>query len=111
MNNTNYIKYLFDYIKNMTFGNPGVIRETYGRGEHPNSKANLTPFKEGVSGNPSGRPFKYVNLAKALSRIGKMPPYDFDFAPPDHRTAVLHKIWQRASEGSIQHIKILCRAN
>jgi len=82
-------------------------RETYSRGEHPKSKANLTPFKEGVSGNPSGRPFKYVNLAKALSRIGKMPPYDFDFAPPDLRTAVLHKIWHRASEGSIQHIKIL----
>ena len=38
-------------------------RETYSRGEHPKSKANLTPFKEGVSGNPSGRPFKYVNLA------------------------------------------------
>ena len=82
-------------------------KETYGRGEHPNSKANLTPFKEGVSGNPSGRPFKYVNLAKALSRVGKLPPYDFDFAPPDLRTAVLHKIWHRASEGSIQHIKIL----
>ena len=81
--------------------------ETYSRGEHPNSKANLTPFKEGVSGNPSGRPFKYVNLAKALNRVGKMPPYDFDFAPPDLRTAVLHKIWHRASEGSIQHIKIL----
>ena len=46
-------------------------KETYGRGEHPNSKANLTPFKEGVSGNPSGRPFKYVNLAKALSKVGK----------------------------------------
>ena len=81
--------------------------ETYSRGEHPNSKANLTPFKEGVSGNPSGRPFKYVNLAKALSRVGKLPPYDFDFAPPDFRIAVLQKIWHRASEGSIQHIKIL----
>ena len=82
-------------------------RETYNRGEHPKSKANLTPFKEGECGNPSGRPSKYVNLAKALSKVGKMPPYDFDFAPPDLRTAVLHKIWHRASEGSIQHIKIL----
>ena len=81
--------------------------ETDGRGKHPNSQANLTPFEKGVSGNPSGRPFKYVNLAKALSRVGKLPPYDFDFAPPDLRTAVLHKIWHRASEGSIQHIKIL----
>ena len=82
-------------------------RETYSRGEHPKSKANLTPFKEGVSGNPSGRPFKYVNLAKALSRVGKLPPYDFDFVPPDKKTAVLHTIWLRASEGSIQHIRIL----
>jgi hypothetical protein len=82
-------------------------RETYNRGEHPNSKANLTPFKEGVSGNPSGRPSKYVNLAKALNRVGKLPPYDWQFEAPDHRTAVLHTIWHRASEGSIQHIRIL----
>ena len=81
--------------------------ETDGRGKHPNSQANLTPFEKGVSGNPSGRPFKYVNLAKALDRVGTLPPYDFDFAPPDLRIAVLHKIWHRASEGSIQHIKIL----
>ena len=32
---------------------------------------------------------------------------DFDYAPLDHRTAVLHKIWHKASEGSIQHIRIL----
>ena len=34
MNNSKYINYLFAYIKKMTFGNPGVIRETYGRGEN-----------------------------------------------------------------------------
>jgi len=34
MNNSKYINYLFDHIKKMTFGNPGVIRETYGRGEN-----------------------------------------------------------------------------
>ena len=34
MNNTKYINYLFEYIKKMTFGNPGVIRETYGKGEN-----------------------------------------------------------------------------
>jgi len=81
--------------------------DTYGRGEHPKSKANLTPFKTGESGNPSGRPSKYVNLSKALKEVGKLPPYDFDFDAPDHRTAVLHTIWHRASEGSIQHIRIL----
>ena len=39
--------------------------------------------------------------------LNGMPPYDFDFAPPDYRVAVLQKIWHRASEGSIQHIRIL----
>ena len=82
-------------------------KETYGRGEHPNSKANLTPFKEGVSGNPSGRPFKYVGLANALKEAGKTPPYDFEYIPPTYRLAVIHKIWEEASRGSIQHIKIL----
>ena len=34
MNNTQYINYLFNHIKKITFGNPGVIRQTYGRGEN-----------------------------------------------------------------------------
>ena len=82
-------------------------RETYNRGEHPKSKANLTPFKEGESGNPSGRPSKYVNLAKALDSVGSMLLHEFDFVETDYRTTVLHTIWRRASEGSIQHIRIL----
>ena len=82
-------------------------KETYGRGEHPNSKANLTPFKECVSGNPSWRPFKYVGLANSLKEAGKTPPYDFEYIPPTYRLAVIHKIWEEASRGSIQHIKIL----
>ena len=82
-------------------------KETYGRGEHPNSKANLTPFKECVSCNQSGRPFKYVGLANALKEAGKTPPYDFEYIPPTYRLAVIHKIWEEASRGSIQHIKIL----
>ncbi len=81
--------------------------KTYSRGEHPNSKANLTSFKTGESGNPSGRPSKYVNLSKALKEVGKTPPYDFDYIAPTYRLAVLHTIWHRASEGSMPHIKVL----
>ena len=34
MNNTQYSKYLFDKIKSLTSANPGVTRETYGKGEN-----------------------------------------------------------------------------
>ena len=34
MNNTQYSKYLFDKIQSLTFANPGVTRETYGKGEN-----------------------------------------------------------------------------
>ena len=34
MSNTIYINYLFDHINKITFGNPGVIRATYGKGEN-----------------------------------------------------------------------------
>ena len=34
MNDSKYINYLFNHIKKMTFVNPGVIRETYGKGEN-----------------------------------------------------------------------------
>ena len=37
-----------------------------GRGRHPNSRANLRPFRPGVSGNPGGKP-KY-DVAAALAR-------------------------------------------
>ena len=38
MNNNAYINYLFDHINNMTIGNPGVIRDTYGKGENKTHK-------------------------------------------------------------------------
>ena len=34
MNNNQYTKYLFDNVKKISFANPGVIRDTYGKGEN-----------------------------------------------------------------------------
>ncbi len=34
MNDTQYTKYLFDSVKKISFANPGVIRDTYGKGEN-----------------------------------------------------------------------------
>ena len=34
MNSYRYANYLFDKIKKLTFANPGVIRDTYGKGEN-----------------------------------------------------------------------------
>ena len=43
-------------------------KENYQHGKHPNSLANLKPYKKGVSGNPGGRPEKFRELAKALNK-------------------------------------------
>ena len=34
MNINQYTKYLFDNVKKISFANPGVIRDTYGKGEN-----------------------------------------------------------------------------
>ena len=34
MNNTQYTKYLFDKVRDISYANPGVIRDTYGKGEN-----------------------------------------------------------------------------
>ena len=47
------------------------INENNSRGEHPKSQANLKPFPKGMSGNPLGRPHKFVKLAEALRKYSE----------------------------------------
>ena len=81
--------------------------ETHKRGQNPNSLANLKPYPKGVSGNPDGRPKKYVKLAKALDKVGQKTP---SWNEPNQavKEAVLDKIWTQAyMYGSVPHIKML----
>ena len=83
-------------------------RETdYKRGKHPNSLVNLNPFHKGVSGNPSGRPFKYVALKKALDKIGAEVYDGFSHNDKTYKQLVLETIWDRARCGKWEFIKIL----
>ena len=70
--------------------------ETHKKGHNPNSLANLKPYPKGVSGNPDGRPKKYVKLAKALDRVGKKTT-SWNEPNQTFKDAVLDKIWTQAS--------------
>ena len=80
-------------------------KETHKRGQNPNSMANLKPYPKGVSGNPDGRPGKYVKLAKALKAYGENPSEGW--MNTTNKETVLERIWFEAGMGNIQHIKIL----
>ena len=87
-----------------------VTEKTDGRGKHPNSQANLEPFEKGVSGNPDGRPKKYVKLKQALDKVGNVKQSAWDslgISGDTYKDEVLKRIWYEASNGSISHIKIL----
>ena len=87
-----------------------VTEKDTGRGKHPNSKANLKPWEKGVSGNPDGRPHKFVKMAKALKRFGRKPIGSWDIGistETNYKDEVLFQIWNKASKGSISHITIL----
>jgi len=45
MNNKKYATYLFDKIKRLSFSNPGVTRETYGKGENSTHKFLIKELK------------------------------------------------------------------
>ncbi len=94
--------------KNLVFS-PKTEKGT-GRGEHPNSRANLKPFEKGSSGNPNGRPMKYEKLRKALIYQADEPYIEYSFDRPQpvtYRDAVIATIWSKAVNGSIAHINIL----
>ena len=86
-----------------------VTEKDYKRGKHPNSQANLAPFEKGESGNPLGRPSKYVNLKKALDKVGNRKKDSWDIVPmkENYKDEVLDRIWYEASNGSVAHIRML----
>ena len=88
------------------------IAENHAHGKHPNSLANLKPFEKGVSGNPGGRPEKFCELSKALSKWKNVEmTYDFwDVPPADCKTLkdqVHWRIWHKAIHGDNKCIEIL----
>tara|TARA_A100001011_G_scaffold212414_2_gene220643 strand:+ start:3241 stop:3615 length:375 start_codon:yes stop_codon:yes gene_type:complete len=93
---------------------PFKTKDTYEHGKHPNSIANLKPYKKGESGNPGGRPQKYRELARALSKWKNVElGYDYWDMPPDSCTTLkdqVHwRIWQKATHGDNKCIEILAR--
>ena len=80
----------------------------FGRGQHPNSKANLNPFPKGVSGNPSGKPKKLMQTKEYLDWWGDLSEYDnWSWDKYTNRQIVIKGIWKRASNGNRQDLDIL----
>ncbi len=80
----------------------------FGRGQHPNSKANLNPFPKGVSGNPSGKPKKLMQTKEYLDWWGDLAESDnYMWQKYTNRQVVIKGIWERASRGNRQDLDIL----
>ena len=81
--------------------------------QHPNSKANLKPFKKGQSGNPSGRSINFIGSKEALKKIGntKIEDTNFEIFTPDrtYKESVHIAIWNLAQEGDKWAIQLLDR--
>ena len=89
---------------------PEVTEKITGRGNHPKSQANLKPWEKGESGNPDGRPKKYLKLKKSLDKFGRKTFGQWDIGVSgcdNYKDEVLFQIWSKATKGSISHIKIL----
>lgn len=81
---------------------------------NPNSLKNLKPrWKSGESGNPQGRPIKNKGMIERLKEIGNEEWFDAikEFTstpePMSKREKVYQKVWERANDGEIPHIKLL----
>ena len=83
------------------------INENYSRGEHPKSQANLKPFPKGMSGNPLGRPHKFVKLAEALKEYSEKHVKLSIYGNSTYREEALERIWYKAKEGDMQCIQLL----
>ena len=82
------------------------------RGQHPNSQKNLKKFKEGESGNPSGRAKAFNKLKVQLNALGKEDYFrsQFDVNPQGTRRELVHAaIWDKAQDGDKWAILLLER--
>jgi len=91
-----------------------VFNNKKGKGNNPNSRKNLKPFKKGQSGNPGGRPIKYSKLKSALDKwADDETSSDFLDMPPIHAKTMKEKvhwrIWYKASQGDTKCIEILAQ--
>ena len=77
-----------------------------GRGQNPESQANLKPFPKGVSGNPSGKPVKNAKFIEALRQHGEKKPVDMwgedvlGVRSETNHGAVAERVWKDAVAGS-----------
>ena len=89
-------------------GNTEINEETYSKGEHPNSLANLKPFPKGISGNPLGRPTKYESLKQSLNKLGEEETEDYwNKSQGTRKNQVLETIWKQAIKGEIKYVQLL----
>ena len=83
--------------------------ESYERGHHPNSKANLQPFERGQSGHPLGRP-SHAKLTKMLKEVGNEVVLDWSGKKElgKYKDLLLKAIWDKAIKGNnIKYVQLL----
>jgi hypothetical protein len=84
------------------------------RGTHPNSQKNLKKFKEGESGNPSGRGKSFTKMKDALKELAdeevETNQIGWDLICNAPRKELVHRaIWDKAQDGDKWAIALLER--
>ena len=84
------------------------------RGQHPNSQKNLKKFKEGESGNPSGRAKSFNKMKDALKKLADEQAESDDgiwhTTHSETRKELVHiAIWDKAQDGDKWAIQLLER--
>lgn len=87
----------------------GTSTEYSGKGNHPNSRSNLKPFKPGQSGNPGGRPKKIKAaediLIEELVRAAQVKAEGLNSDDEKVRQAVSTEILERWMGKALQRVE------